>query len=42
MTEVGTKYVEEVQKAVKYYSIFSYMLKPHSLITQGFKENKKA
>ena len=42
VTEVGKKEVEEVHKAVKYSSLFSYMLKTPSLITQGFKKNKKA
>ena len=42
VTEVGKKEVEEVHKAVKYSSLFSYMLKTPSLITQGLKKNKKA
>ena len=31
VTEVGTKDVEEVQQAVKYLSLSSYVLKPPSL-----------
>ena len=42
VAEVGTKEVEEVQQAVKYYYLLSFILKPPSLITQGVKENKKA
>ena len=42
MTEVVTKDVEEVQQAVKYSSLSSYMLKPLSLFPQGFKYNQKA
>ena len=41
VTELGTKEVEEVQQAVKYSSISSYMSKPPSLLTQNFNENKK-
>ena len=42
MTEAGTKDVEEVHQVVKYYSLSSYILKPNSLLTQGFKYNNKA
>ena len=42
VTELGTKEAEEVHQAVKYSSISSCMLKPPSLLTQGFKENKKS
>ena len=42
VTEVGTKEAEEVHQAVKYSSIYSFMLKPTSLLTQVFIENKKA
>ena len=42
LTEVGTKEVEELYQAVKYSSLFSYVLKPTSLLTQGFKDNKKS
>ena len=35
----GTKEVEEVQNSVKYSYLQSYMLKPPSLRTQGFKYN---
>ena len=35
----GTKEVEEVQNSVKYSYLQSYMLKPPSLLTQGFKYN---
>ena len=31
-----------MQRVVKYSSISSYLLKPTSLITQGFNKNKKA
>ena len=34
--------VEEVQRVLKYSSLLSYMLKPPSLLTQGFNDNKKA
>ena len=40
--EGGTKEVEEVQQAVKYSSLFPFMLKPPSLLIQGFKDNNKA
>ena len=33
VTEVGTKDVEEVQQAVKYLSLSSYVLRPPSLLT---------
>ena len=42
VTQSGTEEVEEVQGVAKYYSLSSYMLKPPSLITQGFNKNKKA
>ena len=42
VTEVFKKDTEEVQWAVKYSSLSSYMLKTPSLPTQGFKENNKA
>ena len=42
VTEVGKKEAEEVQQAVVYCSILSFLLKPPSLITKGFKENNKA
>ena len=42
VTEVGKKYLEGVQQAVKYSSLSSYMLKPLSLFPQGFKYNQKA
>ena len=42
MTEVGTKEVEEMQQDLKYSSLLSFMLKPTSFLTQGFKENQKA
>ena len=42
VTQSGTEEVEEVQRVVKSYSISSYMLKPTSLLTQGFNKNKKA
>ena len=41
-TEVGTKYVGDVQQAVKYSSISSYMLKLTSLPILGFKDNNNA
>ena len=31
-----------MQKALKYYSLLSYMLKPSHLLTQGFDKNRKA
>ena len=31
-----------MQQVVKYYSLLSYILKTPSLLTQGFRENKKA
>ena len=34
--------VEEVQRVLKYSSLLSYMLKPPSLLTQDFNDNKKA
>ena len=42
VTQSGAEEVEEVHKAVKCYYLLSYMLKPPSLLTQGFKKNKKA
>ena len=33
---------EEVQRVMKHSSLLSYMLKPHSLLTQIFNKNKKA
>ena len=42
VTEVGTKEVEEAQKAVKYSSLSSFILKPPSLLAQEFRQNKKA
>ena len=41
VNESGTEEVEEVQQAVKYYSILSYMFKPTSLLTQVFNKNNK-
>ena len=35
VTEVGTKEVKEVQQAVKYYYLLSYILKPTLLATTG-------
>ena len=40
--EAGTKEVEEVHQAVKFSSLFSYIMKPTSLLTQRSKENNKA
>ena len=37
-----TEEVEDMQKALKYYSLLSYMLKPSHLITQGFGNNMTA
>ena len=37
VTELGEKWLEEMQQAVKYSSLSSYMLKPTSLLTHGFK-----
>ena len=34
--------MKEVQKIVKYSSLLSFMLKHTSLLTEGFKENKKS
>ena len=42
VNQSGTEEVEEVQWVVKYSSLSSYMLKPIYLLTQGFKNNKKA
>ena len=33
VTQSGTEKVEEVQQVVKYSSLSSYLLKPHSLLT---------
>ena len=35
-----TEEVKDMQKAVKYSSILSYMLKPYRLITHGFEKNR--
>ena len=37
-----TEQVEDMQKAVKYSYISSYMLKPSHLLTQGFENNRMA
>ena len=42
VTEVRTKETEEVHQDVKYSSLSPYTLKPTSLITEVFKDNKKA
>ena len=42
VTQSGTEDMEEVQQVVKYSSFSSYMLKPPSLLTQVFSNNKKA
>ena len=42
VTESGTKEAEEVQWTVQSASILSYMLKPPSFLTQGFRDNNKA
>ena len=42
VTQSGTEEVEEVQRVVKYSSLFPFMLKPSYLLTQGFNKNKKA
>ena len=42
VTESGTKEVEEVKQDMEYSHILSYMLKPTSLITQGFTDNNKS
>ena len=41
-TKSITKEIEEVYQAVRYSSLFIYMLKPTSLLTEGFKDNKKS
>ena len=41
-TQSVTEEVEEVHQVVKYSYVFSYMLKPPSLLTQGFNKNKKS
>ena len=42
VTESGTKEVEEVNQNMEYSYLLSYMLKPTSLITQGFTDNNKS
>ena len=42
VTESGTKEVEEVNQDMEYSYLLSYMLKPTSLITQGFTDNNKS
>ena len=42
VTEVEKKDVEEVHQDLKYSYLSSYMLKPTSLLTHRFKDNKKA
>ena len=37
-----TEEVQDIQKALNYSSILSYMLKPSHLLTQGFGSNMKA
>ena len=37
-----TEEVEDMQKAVKYSSLFPYRLKPSNLLTQGFEKNRTA
>ena len=37
-----TEEVEDIQKALKYSSVLSYMLKPSHLLTQGFGNNRTA
>ena len=37
-----TEVVEDIQKAFKSSSIFSYMLKPYHLLTPGFENNRTA
>ena len=34
--------VEDIQKAIKYFSLSSYMLKPSHLLTHGFENNMTA
>ena len=41
-TEVETKDVEKLHQDVKYSSLLSYILKPISLLIQGFKNNKNS
>ena len=41
VNEAGTKEAEEIQYTAKYSSLQSYILKPTSLTTQGFKGNNK-
>ena len=42
VTEVVTKYLEEMHQSVKSSPLSSYILKPPSLLTQVFKENNKS
>ena len=42
VTESTTKEVEKLQQALKSMSLLSYILKPHSLLTQIFKDNNKS
>ena len=42
LNEVEKTEVEDLQKSVIYSSLSSYMLKPPSVLTQGFKENNKS
>ena len=42
VTESVTEEVEELQKVVEYSFISYYILKPTSLLTQGFNKNNKA
>ena len=42
VTQSGTEEVEYMQRVMKSSSIFSYMLKPPYLITQGFNRNKNS
>ena len=41
VTEVETKYLEDLQQVVNSSYILPYMLKPPSLLTHAFKWNKK-
>ena len=38
----ATEEVQDMQKSVKYFSLFPYMLKPSQLLTQGFENNMKS
>ena len=42
VTQSVTEEAEEVQRFVKYSSLLSYILKPTSLLTQVFNNNKKS